>query len=474
LPWCQFHLVIDRVRNGKPPQLASFFRSQLGGEGLRARAMRGSALTFIQFGGENFLRLASNLILTRLLFPEAFGLMALVSVVQVGLAMFSDLGISTAIIQDKRGDDRSFLNTAWTMQIIRGAILWLITCALAIPVAGFYGEPLLAQILPVAGMSALVYGFHSTRMETLNRHLKLGRLTAMNITAQTVALIIMSLLAWYMQSVWALVIGGLLGAVLTVVLSHTFLPGMPNRFELERDAFWRLLRFGQFIFFGTIASFLISQADKAILGKFVSMAELGIYNIGYFLASVPILLGNAISNRVLYPLYAQRPPAESQENRKKIARARLMVTAALLVGAALLAFGGEWLVALLYDERYHDAGTLLVLITLALIPDIVIMSYFPIFLASGHSGRFAIILSVRAAMQTALMFWAVPVFGMGGVPLSLFIQVLLIYPLLVWMLRPYSGWDPRHDAIFGLVGAIIIGLVVWINPDLISLYSNTG
>lgn len=468
MPWCQFHLVIDRVRNGKPPQLASFFRSQLGGEGLRARAMRGSALTFIQFGGENFLRLASNLILTRLLFPEAFGLMALVSVVQVGLAMFSDVGISTAIIQDKRGDDRSFLNTAWTMQIIRGAILWLITCALAIPVARFYDEPLLAQILPVAGLSALIYGLHSTRMETLNRHLKLGHLTVMNIGAQTVALIIMGLLAWYMQSVWALVIGGLLGALFTVVLSHTFLPGMPNRLELERDAFWRLLRFGQFIFFGTIASFLISQADKAILGKFVSMAELGIYNIGYFLASVPILLGNAVSNKIVYPLYAQRPPAESTENRAKIAQARMMVTSVLFLGATILALSGEWLVALLYDPRYHEAGRLLVLIALGILPDLVVMSYFPLFLASGHSGRFATIISIRAGVQTALMIWAVPRFGVDGIPLSMFFGVVIIYPILVWMLRPYRGWDVRHDLVFGAACVAIIALVAWTNPGLLA------
>lgn len=432
--------------------------------------MRGSALTFIQFGSENFLRLASNLILTRLLFPEAFGLMALVSVVQVGLAMFSDLGISTAIIQDKRGDDRSFLNTAWTMQIIRGAILWLITCALAIPVARFYDEPLLAQILPVAGLSALIYGFHSTRMETLNRHLKLGRLTAMNVIAQTAGVIIMSLLAWYMQSVWALVIGGLLGAIFTVVLSHTFLPGMKNRFELERDAFWRLLRFGQFIFFGTIASFLISQADKAILGKFVSLAELGIYNIGYFLASVPVLLGGAISGRIYLPLYAQRPPSESAENRAKIARARMMVTTALFLGATLLAVGGEWLVTLLYDPRYYAAGPLLVLIVLGILPDLLVMSYFPVFLASGHSGRFAIIISARAATQTLLMFWAVPRFGVEGVPVSMFLGVVLIYPLLVWMLRPYRGWDLRHDAVAALAAATIITVIAWLNPDLFAPY----
>ena len=69
--------------------------------------------------------LASNLILTRLLFPEAFGLMALGSVVLVGLQMFSDAGIGPSIAQSPRGDDPEFLDTAWTAQVLRGVILWL-------------------------------------------------------------------------------------------------------------------------------------------------------------------------------------------------------------------------------------------------------------------------------------------------------------------------------------------------------------
>ena len=100
-------------------------KSLLSGDGLRAKAMRGSAMTIISFGGQNVLRLGSNLILTRLLFPEAFGLMALVQVFMGGLQMFSDLGIQASIIQNSRGDDPDFLNTAWTIQVIRGTCLWL-------------------------------------------------------------------------------------------------------------------------------------------------------------------------------------------------------------------------------------------------------------------------------------------------------------------------------------------------------------
>src|SRR5688572_30143338 len=88
--------------------------------GLRSQAIRGSIWTFAGYGASQVIRLASNLILARLLFPDVFGLMALVNVFIGGLAMFSDIGIGPAIIQNKRGNERTFLNTAWTIQIGRG------------------------------------------------------------------------------------------------------------------------------------------------------------------------------------------------------------------------------------------------------------------------------------------------------------------------------------------------------------------
>ena len=147
----------------------------LNGQALFDRALRGSAITALGYVASQGLRLASNLILARLLFPEAFGLMALVTVVLVGLAMFSDVGIGPAISRSPRGDDPAFLNTAWTMHVIRGVMLWLTALALAWPLAWFYEAPDLRNLLPVAGISLLIAGFNPTRIETANRHLLLGR-----------------------------------------------------------------------------------------------------------------------------------------------------------------------------------------------------------------------------------------------------------------------------------------------------------
>ena len=105
---------------------------------LLHRTLHAGSWTLVGYGYGQFLRFAGNLILTRLLFPEAFGAMALVQSVLTGLTLLSDLGISQAIVQNARGHTAAFLNTAWTVQVIRGVLIWVATCALALPVATFY------------------------------------------------------------------------------------------------------------------------------------------------------------------------------------------------------------------------------------------------------------------------------------------------------------------------------------------------
>src|SRR4051812_30923496 len=120
---------------------------------LKALVLRGSAWMIVGHGAGQVIRLVKSLILTRLLFPEAFGMMALVGVVMYGLQMLSDVGLLQAVLRDKRGDEPDFLNTVWTMQAVRGALLWGASCLVAYPMALFYGEPDLALLIPVTGLS---------------------------------------------------------------------------------------------------------------------------------------------------------------------------------------------------------------------------------------------------------------------------------------------------------------------------------
>ncbi|MGL5008826.1 MAG: oligosaccharide flippase family protein, partial [Paracoccaceae bacterium] len=256
-----------------------------GSRGLFGRALRGGALTAGSYAIAQGARLAANLILARLLFPEAFGVMALVNVFLVGLVMFSDVGIGPAISQNARGDARDFLDTAWTVNVVRGLLLWVLSCAIAWPLAQFYEAPMLAQLLPVAGLTLLMAGFNPTRIDTANRHLLLGRVTALDLMAQIIGIVAMVALAWWWQSVWALVVGAIVGALAKLGLTWWLLPGVANRFRWEGAAARDLIRFGKWIFLSTACGFLLAQGDKAIFGAHLSLEALGIYNIGFFLAS---------------------------------------------------------------------------------------------------------------------------------------------------------------------------------------------
>jgi len=129
---------------------------------LKALVLSGTTWTVVGHGGGQLIRLARSLILTRLLYPEAFGLMSLVAAIMYGLEMLSDTGVGPAITRDKRGEDPDFLNTGWTIQVIRGVLLWLISCLIALPVAHFYGLPELAQLIPAVGLTTVLGGFSST------------------------------------------------------------------------------------------------------------------------------------------------------------------------------------------------------------------------------------------------------------------------------------------------------------------------
>ena len=449
--------------------MTAAFTAKFRGSSLMARVLRSASWLLIGYGGSQALRLAANLILTRLLFPEAFGLMALVGVVTVGLTMFSDVGIGPSIAQNKRGDDPDFLDTAWTIQVIRGFGLWLGACLLAWPVAQFYGEADLALFLPIAAISLVVAGFNPTRIETANRHLLVGRLTVLDLISQMIGIVCMVMLALAMESVLALVLGGVIQTLAKLVLTHAFLPGHVNRFRWEKQAADELIRFGKWIFLSTAFWFVTSQGDRAILGKFLSLEALGLYNIGFFLASFPMMLGHAVTQRVLIPVYRDRPVRATAENRAAQRKLRFILTSGILSLLLGMAFAGPWLAGLLYDDRYLPSGPMVTLIACSLIPSVIGMTYDQAALAAGDSRSFFTFSAIRAVVQVTLLLIGVSYFGLIGAIAAVGLAGLLVHPVLIWLARRHGVWDPLHDLGFALPGALLAGSAIWLHRDVVAL-----
>src|SRR5690242_15269315 len=135
---------------------------------LRQRVIRAGFWSLSGYGLTQVIRFGSSLIMTRLLAPEMFGVMAIATVVMVILTMLSDIGLRQTIVQSRRGDDAVFLDTVWVIQIVRGFGLW--TLALLVSIALYvanragivsgsaYSSPLLPIVITVNSLSAVIAG----------------------------------------------------------------------------------------------------------------------------------------------------------------------------------------------------------------------------------------------------------------------------------------------------------------------------
>jgi O-antigen/teichoic acid export membrane protein len=337
---------------------------------IHKQAINGTVWTILGYGISQSLRLGSNLILTRLLVPELFGLMALVNVFIIGLALFSDIGIRPSIIQNKRGDEPIFLNTAWTIQVVRSAGVWLGCLAIAFPVAQFYEEPRLIWLIPVVGFNAIILGFTSTSLASLSRQMRISKLTIFEIVTQIISLAVMVIWAWFNPTIWALVAGNLASAISKMILSHYLNPGQVNRFAWNKEVIQEITTFGKWIMISTAITFLASQIDRLLLGKMLSLEMLGVYSIAFTISEIPRQIVMKVGSAVIFPVISRRADRPRQELRIKIKqqRWRLLMILALIV-VAIVSFG-DLLISRLYDERYLAATWMLPILGLGIWPTV--------------------------------------------------------------------------------------------------------
>lgn len=345
---------------------------------LTKKVIHAGGWTVAGFVASQAIRLAGNLILTRLLFPEAFGLMAIVLVLMAGLALFSDLGVNQSIIQNRHGDDPDFLNTAWVVQIIRGVLIWITVLLISyslpaavamnwVPTGSVYSDSLLPQILSIFSFTALIQGFESTKIALAQRMVQLKRVIQIELFSQVIALFVMIVWAWLYRSIWALVGGAIVAATVRSVISHIWLSGPANKFRWHLVSFREIFNFGKWIFLLSILGFLWMNGDRLILGGVLTANQLGVYSIAYFLSNAMMLLYASILSRVIFPALSDVVQNRPKNLVNVYQRIRKITDLGLISIAGFLFVSGETIVNILYDARYHDAGRMLSILALGLI-----------------------------------------------------------------------------------------------------------
>lgn len=420
---------------------------------LFKRVIRGSIWTLGGHGTSQVVRLVSNLIISRLLFPEAFGLMALVYTFLSGLEMLSDFGVFPNIIQSPRGDDPKFLNTAWTLHGVRGIILWFCACLISWPVAIFYKEPLLHWLLPVAGLTTVMAGFVSTKWATTNRNLDLRRLTIVELSTQILSIVVMIGCAFVAKlinaprdvAVWSLVIGSLFASAIKLTLSHTYLQGEKNHFAWDRESLTELAQFGRWIFFTTLLTFFAMQGSTLVIPRLMGVAFLGIFSFAQNLSRLASDVGMMISSRVLFPSYAELVRDRPERLRPVLRQTRIVLNLLNLGVALFFIFFGEPLIHLMYDKRYADAGWMLQILALGSLVVTPGATYTNVILAQGKTSILTGLMAIQVVIQFATMFVGYYLGGDYGVIIGIAAMGWFLYPFQAICYARLSIWQPEVD-----------------------------
>jgi O-antigen/teichoic acid export membrane protein len=372
--------------------------------------------------------------------------MAQVNLFIQGLQMFSDLGVRQSVVQNPRGDDRNFLDTAWTVQALRGGILWVASVVIAAPLAAFYTEPALLWLVPLAGSTALLQGLQSPTVFWCARHVRRGPLVRMEVGVYAVTMTLSLGAVWLLTGgrdagpalrpvQLAIIVGGaVFSAAAELIVSYT-LPGVARpRLRWEPEAHRHLLHFGGWVFLSTACTFLACQADRLFLGKAVSREELGLYHIAAMLAAMPGALLVALGTHLVFPrlsaaLRDGRPLADAVRR----PRAVLAVLAGFLVTGAAVA--GPAFVETVYPARYHPAAGLLPYLAVAVWFTALLNTGELVLLARGETALLAAGQFMRLTALPGLMAAGYRLAGVPGLVLGLAAAEALRYALLAVLVR---------------------------------------
>jgi len=427
---------------------------------VKKLAFSGAVWTFVGYGAAQVLRLVTNLILTHLLYPELFGLMSLANTFLMGLGLFSDLGLGPNIIYSPRGNEPVFLNTAWTLQVIRGLILWLCSILIAFPLAYFYHNQQLLWLIPVVGFTAVLDGFNSTSIYTLQRKVKIKPLTIFEIFVQVIGLIVMLIWAWLSRSIFALVGGILVSSILKMGLSYYLIDNYSNKWIWKPEIIKEMINFGRWIFISTAATFIAGQTDKIILAKLLSFQALGIYTVALTFAMLPQEIVDRMASRVTFPIIAKFAHLPREELRRKILAKRWLMLLPIGLLVVLLTCFGDVLILKLYDKRYVEAAWMLPILALGVWPHLLYQTGAETLVAVGKP-------QYMAYSQISKSIYVFPAYILGyywlgllGFVIMVAINDLILYVVVIYGLAKEKLNFLKQDFVSTLLMLSVIFLIV--------------
>lgn len=313
--------------------------------------------TLVSVGIRYALKILGNLALARMLSPDDFGLAAIVMSVVTGIEAITDVGTKPALIRSHRTDD-DWLDTAWTLGLVRGAGITVLIALCSVPIADFFGDERLAPLIATTALMSFLVGLNSVAAIIHIRNLDVKRLTIIDTASAVISYVVMLGWAYFSPSAWALISGALVSTSAFAFASWFWLTPRRVRLTWDPEVIRELLNFGKWVFLSSIAGFIIVQGDRIGVGKLVGIAAVGVYSIGQTWSYALRALIGMVLSRIYLPIVSELH-RRLDDFALKIVMMRRTVIAALIIPFSFGAAFAQPLIGLLYPEEFEGAGKIM-------------------------------------------------------------------------------------------------------------------
>lgn len=420
---------------------------------MRSTVARQAMWLTVPFGVQQVLRLGINVALAWLLAPEIFGVMVLITTLKTGTELLSDIGIGQSVVRSPHAHDTSFIDSAWTLQLVRGVALTIIALLAAQPIATAYGNPEVGSIIALVSVMFLFTGLQSPDIFLMQRDMRLRDRGIYDVGSIIIYAAITIPLAWWWADVWALVWGLVLSGFGCLLLTYAFAPLRIPKLRWDSAFTAEIFHFGKWIFLSTALYFAAISTDKIYFSAVLPLAVVGIYGVSRTFSDLVVALAQRLGSYLVFPrvveLRARRAEVAPLFQRKR-RLALIMIGAGTACGLAI----SDQLILLLYDQRYHAAAFML--------PVLLAGAWFSVLASFNESTLLGLDRPRASAAGNGVKFVAmlaglimlVPVYGIFAGLLVLIGAEFVRWVVVSWALQSESMASIRDDVVLTLLVAI--------------------
>lgn len=346
------------------------------------RAMRGTAVTLAGQWTKFVIQVSSLAVLARLLTPNDYGLVTMVTAI-VGIAtVFGDFGLSQAAIQ-ARALHRSQKNNLFWLNLGIGTVVGAFVFLLASPISDYYHQPSVTRIVQVLSVTFALNGASTQFKAELTRSMKFVSLALMDATSQLVAFVVAIVAASLQFGYWSLVAQQMTVAATSLAFAAFaagWWPGRPVRAERMRH----LISFGANTMGVQAVTYVSSNVDNVLVGRYWGPSVLGIYGRAYNLFELPVAQLAAPLTRVVLPILSRVD--DEERYLRYLARIQLMLSYGLVGAFMVVASIAQPLIAIVLGPAWHAVGPIFQVLALGGVFQGLGYMYYWIFLSKGATG----------------------------------------------------------------------------------------